>query len=88
MSELRPILERGENASGYLALFDESVRESELGLALHAVCDYLLEPGPASPESGIIENIRSLHGSMRIEDDCVDRLRQKVEMKSKSDSLQ
>ena len=28
VSELRPILERGENASGYLALFDEFVRES------------------------------------------------------------
>ena len=78
VSELRPNIVGRENASGYLALFDEFVRECELGLALHAVCDYLLESGSPRPEARVIERVHTLHRSMGIEGDCVDRLRQRA----------
>jgi hypothetical protein len=78
VSELRPNIVGRENASGYLALFDEFVRECELGLALHAVCDYLLESGSPRPGPSVIERIDALHRSMKIQDDCVDRLRQRA----------
>jgi hypothetical protein len=78
VGELRPILEEGKNAGDYLALFDEFVREAELGLAPHAACDYLLEREAARSETSLIEKIEALHGSMELEDDCVDRLRKKA----------
>ena len=78
LGELRPILLGGDNAGGYLDLFDRFLEHNELGLALHAVCDYLLEPASPSPEISMIENILTLHQSMEIEDDCVDRLRRKA----------
>jgi len=60
------------------AVFDELIREHEWELALHVVCDYLLEPAtpPAAPE--LIEKIQSLHKVMGIEDSCVTDLRRKA----------
>lgn len=78
VEELRPILVAEQRAHGYLSLFDEFVREAELGLALHTVCDYLLESETPRPEATTVERIRALHASMEIEDDCLDRLRQKA----------
>jgi len=72
VTELRSIPERDEKAGGYLDLFDGFVREAELGLALHAICDYLLEPDAPLAEGTVIENIQALHSSMELEDDCVD----------------
>ena len=56
-------------------LFDEFVREHEWGLALHIVCDYLLEPTTPSAPQGLIEQIESLHKTMEIQDSCVTELR-------------
>ena len=60
------------------AVFDEFIREHEWELALHVVCDYLLEPAtpPAAPE--LIEDIQSLHKAMGIWDSCVTDLRRKA----------
>jgi len=78
VEQLRPILADEQRALGYLSLFDEFVRETELGLALHTVCDYLLESETPRPEATTVEQIRALHTSMEIEDDCLGRLRQKA----------
>ncbi len=78
VEQLRPILADKQDAYGYLSLFDEFVREAEFGLALHAVCDCLLEPETPRPEPTTVERIRALHALMEIEDDCLDRLRQKA----------
>jgi hypothetical protein len=77
VGELRPNLIGYENAIGYLAIFDEFVRECERGLAVHTVCDYLLEPGTPRPETTVIERIQELHLSMKLDDDCVHRLHEK-----------
>ncbi len=47
-------------------LFDEFMREHEFGLALHLLCDYLLEPTtqPAAPT--IVKLVEKLHASMQI----------------------
>jgi hypothetical protein len=74
VGELRPVLAEGSNAEGYLTLFDEFVPECELGLALHSVCDYLLEPGTPPAAAETINRIQALHAAMEIEDDCMERL--------------
>jgi hypothetical protein len=61
-----------------IPLFDESIREHEWEVALHVVCDYLLEPAtpPAPPE--VIQQIQTLHRIMGIEDTCLADLRRKA----------
>jgi len=68
-------LERGASA---LKWFDEFLSENELDLALHVVCDFLLETEspPESPE--LSARLQSLLSKMEIVDDCVLRLRQKA----------
>jgi hypothetical protein len=43
LQSLRPIL-LTEHGHSFLDLFDEFMREQEFELALHVVCDYILEP--------------------------------------------
>lgn len=78
VSQLRPILSVGRSASGYLALFDEFIREFELGLALHCVCDYLLEDDAGAADRQIVDRVSALHQVMCLDDDCVFRLREKM----------
>jgi hypothetical protein len=59
-------------------LFDEFMREHEFGLALHVICDYLLEPTTQSATAAIIQQIQILHAAMKIEDDCVADLQKKA----------
>jgi hypothetical protein len=65
----------GITALGY---FDEFLSANELGLALHILCDFFLEPDapPTSQEQRL--RLQSLHSSMEIVDDCVARLQQKA----------
>jgi hypothetical protein len=55
-------------------LFDEFMREHEFELALHLLCDYLLErtTQPAAP--AIVKLVEKLHASMQIVDNCVANL--------------
>lgn len=41
-------------AAGYLKFFDDFLEEGEFGLALHALCDYLLEPDVPAVDGGFI----------------------------------
>jgi hypothetical protein len=59
-------------------LFDEFVREDEWELALHLVCDYLLEPKTQGPPTAAIQQIEALHGAMQITDTCAADLRRKA----------
>jgi hypothetical protein len=69
---LFPCSEAGITATKY---FDELLSVNELGLALHVLCDFFLEPDqpPLSPE--IQAQLQRLHSKMKIADDCVTRLR-------------
>jgi hypothetical protein len=60
------------------AVFDEFLREHEWGLALHVVCDYLLEPATPPAAAELIEEIQGLHKAMGIEDSCAIDLRRKA----------
>jgi hypothetical protein len=70
---LRSVLSGSPNGR-YLDLFDEFMREHEFGLALHTVCDYILEPD-TPPVSGLaVERIENLHAAMKMQDDCIEKL--------------
>jgi hypothetical protein len=58
--------------------FDESIREHEWEVALHVVCDYLLEAATPPAQLVVIEQILILHRAMGIEDTCVADLRRKA----------
>lgn len=77
LRELRQVLAEASDGEGYLMLFDEFVRECEFDLALHSVCDYLLEPGTPAVEIETIDRIQALHVNLEVRDDCVKRLRAK-----------
>ncbi len=70
----RPVLVHGR-ASGYLNLFDEFMRETELGSALNLICDFMLEPDSPKIDAATIDRIENLHSTLEMEDDCVKRLR-------------
>jgi hypothetical protein len=70
----RPSLLNGGDG-GFLNLFDEFVRETELGLALHVVCDFMLEPDSPKIDGATIDRVEALHTAMDMEDECVERLR-------------
>jgi hypothetical protein len=67
----------GQEASSYVGLFDEFLRQQEFGLALEALCDFLVEPnGPGITETDI-NRIEALHLLMQVEDNCVSALRRR-----------
>jgi hypothetical protein len=59
-------------------LFDEFIREHEFGLALHLICDHLLESTRQPATATLIQQIQALHVAMKVEDNCVPRLRAKA----------
>lgn len=65
----------GEKADRPRDLFDEFVREWEFELALHAVCDFVLDNAFPITSETILNEIQSLHALMRIDDDCVEKLK-------------
>jgi|SRR5271163_4604480 len=77
LASLKPLLSAGGDDLNQL--FDEFVQEHEWELALHLVCDYLLEPKTHAQPEAVIQEIRDLHDVMGIEDTCIADLRQKME---------
>lgn len=78
LTSLRDVLFDGQGLDTH-QVFDEFVREHEWGLALHVVCDYLLEPMAQAAPEAVMQQIQSLHEVMAIEDTCVADLRRKAE---------
>jgi hypothetical protein len=75
LRSLFPPTEKGVAATKW---FDEFLRETELDLALHVLCDFLLEPDVPAAAPQIQSVIESLHAKMGTVDDCVARLGQKA----------
>lgn len=63
---------------GRLRYFEESLDANELEIALHALCDFLLEPNTPSVSGDVLEQIEGLHSLLQLRDDCIERLRQKA----------
>lgn len=82
--ELKRHLEILKNAiskdldANYSELFNEFIREHEFGLALHVVCDHLLESTRQPVTAILIKQIQALHVAMKIQDNCVAGLRAKA----------
>jgi hypothetical protein len=75
--ELRHLFLLNENLSDYRQHFDEVLNANEFEIALHALCDFLLEP--TTPNVGLdeINKIDTLHEKMGLNDDCSAALRAK-----------
>ena len=73
---LKAILPTGRDGNSS-KIVDEFVREHEWELALHVVCDYLLEPTTQVVPAAAVQEIQSLHEALGIEDNCVADLRGK-----------
>ena len=75
--ELRHLFSLNENLSDYRQHFDEVLNANEFEVALHALCDFLLEP--TTPNVGLdeVNKIDTLHENMGLDDDCAAALRAK-----------
>jgi hypothetical protein len=74
LETLRAAFPPSERAEKALRLFDEFLSENELDLALHVLCDFLLETGTGSTTPDLRSRLERLHAVMGIVDDCVVRL--------------
>jgi hypothetical protein len=75
---LRVVFSTGTEGRRYVELFDEFVSVNEFELALHQLCDFLNEPTTAGPSDAVLDQIRGLHSTMELNDDCAERLKSKV----------
>jgi hypothetical protein len=74
LAGLRAVLEARQD-SAWLAQFDEFIREHEWELALHVVCDHLLESKDHAERPEVLDQIAALHEAIGIKDTCVADLR-------------
>lgn len=77
LQTLRSIVHTGGEGS-FRDLFDEFMREGEYGLALHVLCDSILEPDSPRISKLTLDSIQQLHVEMKIHDHCVKELRTKL----------
>ena len=59
-------------------IFDEFVEHNELELALHTVCDFLLEREEVAIMDRDVETIEILHEQMQITDECCAAIRRHI----------
>ncbi|HEV2280046.1 MAG TPA: hypothetical protein VGS02_17840 [Acidobacteriaceae bacterium] len=71
---LGAVFDRGESASKYRDWFRETLDQNELELALHAVCEFLIENPNATLKTAELDRIRVAHELMSLEDDCIRKL--------------
>jgi hypothetical protein len=76
LRNLKPLLASGTEPA-YERAFNEFVDHDEFDLALHALCDFLLEPNTAPPQLEDLREIDALHQMMDVTDDCMKRLGEK-----------
>jgi hypothetical protein len=78
---LRPLFSLNENLSNYREYFDELLEASEFEVALHALCNFLLDPTTPGIELQEIEKIEMIHKKMELKDGCAATLRAKSRVK-------
>ena len=78
LEALRTVFSRGPEGSKYLGFFCEYLSVNEFELALHAVCDFLIEPTTPAVDKTAVDRIERLHKLMKLEDDCTGELREKT----------
>jgi hypothetical protein len=58
--------------------FEQYLDENELELALHIVCEYILESPASMIGPSVLANIEEAHRAMDLQDDCVEKIRLKI----------
>jgi hypothetical protein len=77
LRNLRSVLET-ERSGAFLDLFDEFLEQHEFELALHTLCDFVLESDSPSVPTALLDQIQFLHTTMKINDGCMQQLRNKT----------
>jgi hypothetical protein len=77
LKNLRPVLVT-ERSETFRDLFDEFLEHHEFEVALHTLCDFVLESDSPPVTTKILEQIQHLHAAMKINDSCVEQLRKKA----------
>jgi hypothetical protein len=67
-----------EESSEHLKFFDEYLSVNEFELALHALCNFLLESTTPAVDEIALKEIQALHIQMELEDDCTRQLTAKL----------
>ena len=77
---LERVFEGNAEGQKYRRFFREELDANELEVALHAICDFLAGAPTTMPISGsVVDQIEVLHKKMAIEDDCIAKLRHRLE---------
>ncbi len=69
LSSLKPAFS-GNHSEDRLDRFNEYLSANEFDLALHILCDYLIEHAPKSLNPRLVADISELHSMMELEDEC------------------
>jgi hypothetical protein len=76
---LRRVFESVPESTRKAEFFDEFLEANEFELALHTLCDLLMESEGVPITTNLLEIIAELHESMEITDDWVVRLRLRLQ---------
>jgi len=74
LRELETALVNDQGFQNSRNLFNEYLESNELELALHLVCDALLEQPHNKPSATALRFIADVHKAMDLQDDCVEKL--------------
>ena len=77
IAQLRPLINDGGSQTLYF--FDEFLREQEFDLALHIICDFIIESPNICISGSVLNEIRDLHKQMELEDQCILDLEKKIQ---------
>ena len=80
---LRPLLVKDLETQRF---FDELLEANEYGVALYAICDYLLEQPVLSVSLEEILRIEDLHRKMQLRDECSAELRARYRLNCSSEA--
>lgn len=86
-TELRTLtllFDSSPQAVGALEHFEGYMSNNELGLALEAVCRFLVESKASAVSSEQFAQIQRVHSKMKMEDGCAENLRRKATSRSVS----
>jgi hypothetical protein len=82
LREMIGLFDDQPGGASYRGYFEETLDANELEIALHALCNFLLETKTRPVAESVIVQIQALHGAMGLEDECVSRLKQKLSSQS------
>jgi hypothetical protein len=77
LGSLRHVL-IAESDRSRVDFFDDLTEHHEFGLALHEICEYLLERDASNIAQSDLDQIEVLHHIMEVSDKCADELRRRL----------